>query len=121
MGYNLKKLTEELKIKGFADDGLVAWGQNSGGGLFGAVGAALAGMYTISCKGDKIVFIPFSNKEIKYNEGFMFDRSQIRKAKVSSGIWTSKLSLETVDGKTWTYPITQGKDAVKQILSKLGL
>ena len=66
MGYNLKKLTEELKGKGLADDGLVAWGQNLnkiGGFLGGAIGGAIAGakspMHTISCKGNKIVIIPF--------------------------------------------------------------
>ena len=121
MGYNLKKLTEELKEKGLADDGLVAWGQNSGGALFGAVGAGIAGMHTISCKGDKIVIIPFSNKEIKYSEGIMIDKNKIKKAKVSFGLWTSKLKIETTDGKSRAYSITQGKSAVKEILAKMGL
>ena len=99
MGYNLKNLTEELKAKGLADDGLVAWGQNSGGALIGAVGAGLAGMHTISCKGDKIVIIPFSNKEIKYSEGIMIDKSKIKKAKVSSGLWTKCKNLRSFDCK----------------------
>ncbi len=127
MGYNLKKLTEELKGKGLADDGLVAWGQNTsgmGGFLGGIVGAAIeAGvskMHTISCKGDKIVIIPFSNSEIKYSEGIMIDKSKIKSAKIS-GLMTAKLKLETTDGKSRAYSITQGKDAVKQILAKLGL
>ena len=120
MGYNLKNLTEELKAKGLADDGLVAWGQNSGGALIGAVGAGLAGMHTISCKGDKIVIIPFSNKEIKYSEGIMIDKSKIKSAKIS-GLLTAKLKIETTDGRSRAYSITQGKDAVKQILSRLGI
>ena len=127
MGYNLKKLTEELKVKGLADDGLVAWGQNvnaMAGFLGGAIGGAIAGattpMHTISCKGDKIVIIPFSNKEIKYSEGIMIDKSKIKSAKIS-GLLTAKLKIETTDGKSRAYSITQGKDAVKQILSKLGL
>ncbi len=119
MGYNLKKLTEELKVKELADDGLVAWGQNSSGAMFGAVGAALAGMHTISCKGDKIVIIPFSNKEIRFDDGLMIDKKEIRRAKVS-GLLTAKLKIETVDGKSNSYSITQGKTAVKQILAKLG-
>ena len=119
MGYNLKNLTEELKAKGFADDGVVAWGQNSSGALFWAIGAGLSGMHTISRKGDKIVIIPFSNKEIKYSEGIMIDKSKIKSAKVS-GLMTGKLKLETADGKKREYSITQGKDAVKEILSKLG-
>lgn len=127
MGYNLKKLTEELKVKGLADDGLVAWGQNvnaMGGFLGGAIGGAIAGatspMHTISCKGDKIVIIPFSNKEIKYSEGIMIDKSKIKKAKLSFGLWTRKLKIETTDGKSRAFSITQGKSAVKQILAKLG-
>ena len=127
MGYNLKKLTDELSAKGLADNGLVAWGQNANamaGFLGGAIGGAIAGaatrMHTISCKGDKIVVIPFSNKEIKYDEGVMIDKSKIKSAKISSGLWSSKLKIETVSGKSIAYSITQGKDAVKQILSKLG-
>ena len=127
MGYNLKKLTEELTAKGLADNELVAWGQNvnaMAGFLGGAIGGAIAGattrMHTISCKGDKIVVIPFSNKEIKYDEGVMIDKSKIKSAKISSGLWSSKLKIETVSGKSIAYSITQGKDAVKQILSKLG-
>ena len=127
MGYNLKKLTEELKVKGLADDGLVAWGQNlnaMGGFLGGAIGGAIAGatssMYTVSRKGSKIVIIPFTNKEIKYSEGIMIDKSKIKKAKLSFGIWTAKLKIETIDGKLRAYSITQGKSAVREILTQLG-
>jgi len=121
MGYNLNKLRDELMAKNFADEGLVAWGQGSAGGiLFGAVGGAMSGMYVISMiKGSKIAIIPFSNKEIKYSEGKAFDKSKIKEAKVS-GFLGSTLKFTTVDGKTHSYKITQGASDVKEILEKLG-
>lgn len=121
MGYNLKSLTNELVSKNLADDGLVAWGQSSRGQLFGAIGSAVASMHVISKRGNQIVIIPFSSKEIKYKEGVVINREKIESAKLSGGLFNAKLIINTKSGKQYKYTVTQGKDAVKKILAQLGL
>lgn len=120
MGYNLKSLTSELVAKGMADNGLVAWGQSGSGSLFGAVGSAFAPMHAISKQGDNILITPFSNKEVKYDNCVSISKLDINSAKVS-GLFSAQLVLVLKSGETKKYPITQGKDAVKQILSALGV
>lgn len=119
MGYNLKSLTSELQAKNMADDGLVAWGQNSSGALFGAVGALLSSMHTISMHNDQILIIPFTSKQIKYDECQAINKSDIVAAKVS-GLLGAKLVLELKNGKKVKCNISQGKDAVKEILKRFG-
>ena len=119
MGYNLKSLTSELVNKNLADGGLVAWGQASGGAFFGAMGAALASMHTISMKDGNILVIPFTNKQIKYSEATIIKKSEIKTAKVS-GLLSGKLKIKLNNGKSLSFGITQGKGAVKQILTSLG-
>jgi len=127
MGYNLNKLKNELASRNLADYGLVAWGQKSIGGwaLFGAIGGAIGGATTpkfaISMvENSKIAVFPFNNKEIKYNEAKAFDKSKIKSATIS-GLMSKKLTIKTVDGQTFAYPIMQGASDVKEILSRLGL
>ena len=120
MGYNLKSLTTDLQAKNMADEGLVAWGQAGSGSLFGAVGGAFAPMHAISKQGNKILITPFSNKQIKFNECVAINKDNIASAKVS-GLFGAKLVITVKNGETRKYSITQGKDAVKKILSLLGL
>ncbi len=120
MGYNIKTLTSDLVSRGMADGGLVAWGQSGNGWLFGAM-AAIAPMHAISKQGDKILITPFSNSQIKYESCIAIDRASIESAKVSGGLFGGKLTLVLRNGETRKYAITQGKDAVKEILSILGL
>ena len=119
MGYNLKSLTTELQAKNMADDGLVAWGQSGSGSLFGAIGGALAPMHAISKHENKILITPFSNKQIKFNECVTISKEDISSAKVG-GLFSAKLAIVLKNGEKRTYSITQGKNAVEQILSSLG-
>ena len=119
MGYSLNKLKKELSEKNLADNGLVAWGQNTGTG--GIIASAISPMFTISKAGNKIVVIPFNNKTISYDKAISFDLSKIDTAKVKGAWLFSKLVIKTVDGRVYKYSITQGKSAVKQILSSLSL
>ena len=119
MGYNLKSLTTDLQAKYMADDGLVAWGQSGSGSLFGAIGGAFAPMQAISKHDDKILITPFSNKQIKFNECVAISKENISSAKVS-GLLSAKLVIVLKNGEKKKYSITQGKSAVKQILSSLG-
>ena len=119
MGYNLKSLTSDLVKNGMADDGLVAWGQSGSGSLFGAIGGAFAPMHAISKQGNKILITPFSNKQIKYEGCVSIDKESIKSAKVG-GLLSAILVVVLKNGKTQKYPITQGKSAVKQILTLLG-
>ena len=120
MGYNITKLRNELTEKGYADDGLVAWGNAGSGALFGAVGAALASMHVISKKGNAILVIPFSNKEIFYSKGLKFEKQKISSVSFK-GLLTKKLTIKTIDGQVFKYSITQGAGAVKTILNSLAL
>ena len=115
MGYNLKTLTKELSEKGLAEDNLVAFGQNA----VGAVMALTSPMYTISVAKGKIIITPFTNKSIDFDGRKEIDAKDIVEAKVS-GLLTGVLKVKT-NKETVKYPIVQGKGAVKQILSKLGL
>jgi hypothetical protein len=126
MGYSLKSLKEELISKNLADYGLVAWGQNVGtaGLLFGAIGAGIASatakkVVISMVENSKIAIFPFTNKEIKYNEGLAFDKTQIESAKLS-GLISKTLKIKTTSGKKFTYPVTQGAKDVKEILTRLG-
>ena len=119
MGYSLKSLTVELVNKNMADDGLVAFGQNTTG-LGGALESLARPMHTISLVGDKIVITPFTNKEIHFDKAFAFSRNNIASAKVS-GLLTGTLKIVMSSGKKYSYNIMQGKSQVKQILNKLGL
>ena len=119
MGYNLKKLKNELVEKKYSDNGLVAWGQNNN---FGALGALASRMLTISQVGEKIVITPFTNNQILFEGAIAFDKSSIKKAKVGGFLfYSSHLKITTTDGQTYKYSIIQGKGAVKQIVKNLGL
>lgn len=127
MGYNLKKLRNELTEKGFCDEGLIGWGQNVGaaygilgGAVGGAIGAAKTKMHAITKMGNAIAVFPFTNNEILYNDAIKIDASGIKKAKVS-GLLTGKLVIRLNDNKKVTYSIMQGKSDVKKILKSLGL
>lgn len=115
MGYNLKTLTRDLAEKGLAEDNLVGFGQNA----VGAIAALSSPMYAISCANGKIIITPFTNKAIDFANKKEIDAKDIVEAKVS-GLLTGKLKIKTASGTT-SYPIVQGKGAVKQILVKLGL
>jgi len=118
MGYSLNSLKKELSEKGYADDGLVGWGQNNGFG--GALLAAGTNMHVVSKMGDKIVIFPFTNKAILYDKGVAFDKQNVVSAKVG-GFWIfSKLVVKTVDGNKHSFAIAQGKNAVKEIVKLLG-
>lgn len=119
MGYSLNKLKKELMEKGLADNGLVAWGQNTG--LGGIIASAVTPMFTISKVGNKIMIIPFNNRTIVYDKSLTFDVGQIETAKMC-GFWIySKLKIKTKDNRTYKYSVYQGKKAVKQILKSLEL
>lgn len=119
MGYNLKKLKNELVEKKYSDNGLVAWGQNNNSG---ALGALASRMLTISQVGEKIVITPFTNNQILFEGAIAFDKSAIKKAKVGGFlVYSSHLKITTTDGQTYKYSIIQGKGAVKQIVKNLGL
>lgn len=118
MAYSLNKLKEELVAKGMAEDGLVGWGQNNHiGGVFAAM---LSKMHCISKVGNRLVVIPFSNKEIDFSQAVGFSRDYITSAKVS-GMLTGTLKLSLADGTSYTFNIMQGKNDVKEILKRLGL
>lgn len=119
MGYSLKSLTAELVNKNMANDGLVAFGQNTSG-LGGILESLGRPMHAISMVGEQIVITPFTNKEIIFNKAIAFPRKNIQKAKVS-GLLTGQLTIVMNGGSEYKYNITQGKPAVKQILSRLGL
>ena len=120
MGYNSKKLAQDLVAKNMADGGLVAWGQNSSG-LFGALGAALSDMHVISKVGNQLVVTPFSNKEIFFEKAVAFKRESIVEAKLKGGLFGSKLVLKMQSGKTYKFSVMQGKSEMKQMLNDLGL
>ena len=120
MGYSLNKLKQELTAKDYADEGLVAWGNSASGGLFGGAGAAFGGMHVISKKGDSILVIPFTNKEILYDKSCAFEKANISSASVK-GLLSKSLIIKTTDNKEFKYAITQGAGDVKTILQKLGL
>ena len=117
-GSGLGKLKKELTENGYAEDGLVAWGNASSGFLFGGIGGALGGMHVISKKGDAIYVIPFG-KEILYNQALVFEKQNIASATVK-GLLGKKLVVKTKGGKEFKYAITQGAGDVKTILEKLG-
>lgn len=119
MGYNLNKLKAELLEKRYSENGLVAWGQNNS---FGAVGALVSRMFTISQVGEKIVITPFTNNQILFENALAFDKSIIKTAKVG-GFWiySSYLKIVTNDNQVYKYSIIQGKSAAKQIVKNLGL
>ena len=123
MGYSLKSLTVELVNKNMANDGLVAFGQNTSG-LGGMIGGMLESlgrpMHAISMAGEQIIITPFTNKEILFSKAIAFPRKNIQKAKVS-GLLTGQLTIVMNNGSKYKYNITQGKSAVKQILERLGL
>ena len=126
MAYSLNKLRDELTKKGLADDGLVAWGNSSsglaGGVLFGAVGGAVAEslgkMHVICKKGEALLVIPFTNKEILYSKGFAIQKQNIESVALK-GLLSKKLVIKTKAGKKLKYPITQGVSDLKTILQKL--
>ena len=67
-----------------------------------------------------LLLIPFNNKQIIYDGGIMFDVSSIASAKIA-GFWIySKLKIKTLDGRIYTYSITQGKGNLKKMLASLG-
>lgn len=127
MGYSIKSLKQELVAKGYSDDGLVGWGNNASatsGAIFGAVGGALAGafskMHVVCKRGDDILIIPFTNKEILYSNGIVFNKQIIEKAQVKGLFLSKKLVIVTKNGKKSNFPILQGVGDVKAILQKLG-
>ncbi|MBO5884677.1 MAG: hypothetical protein J6Q51_02670 [Clostridia bacterium] len=119
MGYNSKKLAQELVEKGMADNGLIAWGQNSSG-LLGAVGAIIAPMHVISKVGNLIVVTPFSNKQIFFEKAIAYKKENMINAKLKGGLFGASLKLEMKSGKTYKYSIIQGKAELKQMLKELG-
>ena len=84
MAYSLNKLRDELVSKNLSENGLVAWGQNSGMG--GILPSATTPMFVISSANNKIIIIPFNNKQIVYDGGITFDRESILSAKIA-GFW----------------------------------
>lgn len=126
MGYSYKKLKAELSSKGYADEGLVAWGSVGGmgarillGGIIGnALGAATEKKYAITKKGTKIAIFPFTNKEILYDKAFAIDKVNIKKAKVGNFL-SQRFVFQTNNGKKYSYLILQGKSDVKKILELL--
>ena len=130
MGYSLKSLKAELTSRQLADDGLVAWGQSStganvggffGGAIGGAIGAAVTPMYAITMiRGSQIAIFPFTNKEIRYNEAYAFNKNNIERAKLS-GLISKTLTIITTNGQKHKYPILQGSGDVKKIFHTLGL
>ena len=118
MAYSLNKLRDELTKKGLADDGLVAWGNSGSGALFGAVGSAFGSMHVICKKGESLLVIPFTNKEILYSKGFAIQKQNIESVALK-GLLSKKLVIKTKAGKKLKYPITQGVSDLKTILQKL--
>lgn len=121
MGYSLNKLKQELVTKGYADEGLVAWGSSaaSWGWLFGAIGAAFDSKHVVCKKGEALLVIPFTNKEILYSKGFAIQKQNIASAELK-GLLSKKLVVKTKAGKKLEYPITQGVSDLKTILQELG-
>jgi len=119
MGYSLNKLKQELVTKGYADEGLVAWGNSAAGGLFGAIGAAFGPMHVVCKKGEALLVIPFTNKEILYSKGFAIQKQNIASAELK-GLLSKKLVVKTKAGKKLEYPIMQGVSDLKTILQELG-
>lgn len=118
MAYSLNKLRDELTKKGLADDGLVAWGNSGSGALFGAVGSAFGPMHVVCKKGESLLVIPFTNKEILYTKGFAIQKQNIASAQLK-GLFGKKLIINTNAGKKLAYPIMQGVSDLKTILQKL--
>lgn len=119
--YNIIKLRNELTEKGYADEGLVAWGSSASGALFGGIGGAFGGMHVICKRGNVILVIPFGNKEIYYSKAQLFEKQSIASAKVKGLFLSKSLVIKTTDGKSYKFGITQGAGKVKTILQKMGI
>ena len=122
MSYNLETITKEMVEKDMADDGLVAWGQNSSKMVFwfGLIGAAFASYHVISKKGDRILITPFKSKKIMFEESKYVEKANILSAEIKGGLFGTKLVIKTKDKQKFNINITQGKEAVEQILKLLG-
>ena len=126
MGISVKDLKRELGQRGLADNNLVAFGQNVSnvGYLFGAVGSAIAHasakMHAISISGNRIIVMPFTNKEILFDQGVAYSRQNIASAKVS-GLLSKTLKLNFVNGQSVKLNITAGAGEVKKMLNMIGL
>lgn len=123
------KIKNELDKMGFVKDGLIAFGQTKmsgtfGGGLLGALIAnAVAEKFAIVKLNDKIMIIPYEETKVYYDKTISYEKSNIKKAKVSGdgAFIYRKLKIWTNDGKKHKYFITEGKKQVNEMLNQLGL
>lgn len=126
MGISVNDLKRELGQRGLADNNLVAFGAtvNNVGFLFGAVGAALAysnaKYHAISVSGNRIIVMPYNNKQILFDQGVAYSRQNIASAQIK-GLFSKTLKLNFVNGQSVKLNITTGASEVKQMLNMLGL
>ncbi len=128
MGYNYKKIKEELIEKKYAQGGLVALCQTNtrmgvAGAMGGLLGAALSNIgnkkYAITKVGEQLVFVPYTSKEIDYKSAFAYKKDKLKYVKVSGWGGLSSVKIETISGKKHLYSVTGGKKDLKAILEAL--
>lgn len=126
MGYNYKKIKEELVEKKLADDGLVALcstGSQTAGLWFGIIGALISASkskyYAVTKVGEKIALIPYTSKKIDTEAALGYNKSNISKIKIGGAGAYSSIQISTVDGKTQKYSIIQGKKDLQTIVEKM--
>ncbi len=134
MAINAKDLEEQMLQKGIlSESNLFAWGRVKasawagvlGGAVGGAIAGAKAGMAGFAVKDDKLILIPFNNKEIFFDKAVQYKKENIVSMKITSDLFSFgtqfTLKLNFKDGTKADYTIIKTyKNNVVAMINLLG-